>query len=81
VPLEGESGKAMDSLVALAVNGAARISNELFLIIDDYHHVEDPWAHKLMQKLLDHCPDNLTSSSRRALHRRSASVACACSSG
>jgi LuxR family maltose regulon positive regulatory protein len=56
---EGDSGKSLDSLVALTVNGAARIASELVLIIDDYHHVEDPWAHKLVQKLLDHCPDNL----------------------
>ena len=57
--MEGDSGMSMDSLVALAVNGAATIPKELCLVIDDYHHVEDPWAHKLMQKLIDHCPDNL----------------------
>jgi LuxR family maltose regulon positive regulatory protein len=57
--MEGDNGKAIDSLVALVVNGAARVPEDLYLFIDDYHHVEDPWAHKLMQKLLDPCPDNL----------------------
>jgi LuxR family maltose regulon positive regulatory protein len=57
--LEGGNGKALDSLVATAVNGAAAIAKELYLIVDDYHNVEDPSAHKLMQKLIDHCPANL----------------------
>ncbi|MDM0047435.1 LuxR C-terminal-related transcriptional regulator [Variovorax sp. J22R115] len=57
--LEGGSSKAIEAVVATAVNGAQGLPKELYLIIDDYQHVEDPWAHKLMQRLLDHCPPNL----------------------
>ncbi|MFM0222735.1 LuxR C-terminal-related transcriptional regulator [Paraburkholderia dipogonis] len=57
--LEGDSGKSMNSVLAVVADAVAHIAKELYLIIDDYHHVEDPWAHKLMQKLLDHCPANL----------------------
>ncbi|MET0540899.1 MAG: LuxR C-terminal-related transcriptional regulator [Variovorax sp.] len=57
--LEGGSSKSIEAVVATAVNGAQGLPKELYLIIDDYHHVEDPWAHKLMQRLLDHCPPNL----------------------
>ncbi|SEB24705.1 LuxR C-terminal-related transcriptional regulator [Variovorax sp. YR216] len=57
--LEGGSSKSIEAVVAAAVNGAQGLPKELYLIIDDYHHVEDPWAHKLMQRLLDHCPPNL----------------------
>lgn len=58
--LEGDSGdKAIDAVVAAVVNGAEQRPKELYLIIDDYHHVDDPWAHKLLQRLVDHCPPNL----------------------
>ncbi|MEJ8822614.1 LuxR C-terminal-related transcriptional regulator [Variovorax humicola] len=57
--LEGNNTKALDSLVASAVNGASQVAKELYLILDDYHHVEDASAHRLMQKLIDHCPANL----------------------
>ena len=57
--LEGGSSRSIEAVVAVAVNGAQAVAKELHLIIDDYHHVEDPWAHKLMQRLLDHCPPNL----------------------
>jgi LuxR family maltose regulon positive regulatory protein len=59
VLMEGDVDKSIDALVAMAVNGAASLPKDLYLVIDDYHHVEDPRAHRLMQKLLDHCPDNL----------------------
>ncbi|MCY1332291.1 HTH-type transcriptional regulator MalT [compost metagenome] len=56
-----ESSKAisMDAVVAMVAGEAAKIAKELYLIIDDYHYVDDPWVHKLIQKLLDHCPGNL----------------------
>ncbi|AMO24148.1 LuxR C-terminal-related transcriptional regulator [Ramlibacter tataouinensis] len=59
VLIDGDGVRTVDALAAQAINGAAAVGRELYLVIDDYHHVEDPWAHKLMQKLLDHCPDNL----------------------
>jgi LuxR family maltose regulon positive regulatory protein len=57
--LEAGSAKSIDALVALVVGGAAKLGRELYLIIDDYHSVGDRWAHRLMQELLDHCPENL----------------------
>lgn len=57
--LEAGSAKTIDGLVAQVVRGAASVDRELYLIIDDYHNVEDPRAHRLMQGLLEHCPANL----------------------
>lgn len=57
--LEGDGSISMDAAVAVAVNGASAVARDLYLIVDDYHYIDDPWAHKLMQKLLDHCPGNL----------------------
>lgn len=57
--LDGEIAKAMDNVVAATVNAAAVIPKDLYLIIDDYHHVDDQRAHLLVQKLIDHCPGNL----------------------
>jgi len=34
------------------------MEHELHILIDDYHHVEDPLAHLLLQKLVDHSPGN-----------------------
>lgn len=57
--LDGEIGKALDQGVAITLNSAATIPKDLYLIIDDYHHVDDQRAHRLVQKLVDHCPGNL----------------------
>ncbi|MGH8487027.1 MAG: LuxR C-terminal-related transcriptional regulator, partial [Pseudomonas sp.] len=35
------------------------LNKELYLMVDDYHHVEAPHAHKLIQKLLEQSPGNL----------------------
>jgi LuxR family maltose regulon positive regulatory protein len=59
VPLEGARPEFIDEVVATIVEGAASINKELFLVIDDYQHVSDPRSHQLMQKLLDHSPENL----------------------
>jgi LuxR family maltose regulon positive regulatory protein len=58
-PLEGASSESIDDVVAAIVDGASSVNKELFLVLDDYQHVADPRAHKLMQKLLDHSPANL----------------------
>ncbi|MFC5695941.1 LuxR C-terminal-related transcriptional regulator [Pseudomonas sp. GCM10022186] len=50
---------AMDATVAAIVDGAAMQAKELYLILDDYHQVEAPLAHKLIQKLLEYGPGNL----------------------
>ena len=56
---DDSNASAMDATVAAIVDGAAMQAKELYLILDDYHQVEAPLAHRLIQKLLDHCPGNL----------------------
>ncbi|MGH6651704.1 MAG: LuxR C-terminal-related transcriptional regulator [Sphingopyxis sp.] len=48
-----------DDMVAAINNNIADTRGDLYLILDDYHHVEDPRAHQLVQKLLDEGPGNL----------------------
>ncbi len=57
--LDGENTVSADSLALALVNGIARRTQPLHLFIDDYHHVVDPRAHRLLQRLLDHAPPNL----------------------
>ncbi|MEJ8845795.1 LuxR C-terminal-related transcriptional regulator [Variovorax rhizosphaerae] len=57
--LDGDIAKATDNVVAATLNAAAVIAKDLYLVIDDYHHVDDQRAHRLVQKLIDHCPANL----------------------
>ncbi|WP_448680698.1 LuxR C-terminal-related transcriptional regulator [Pseudomonas nicosulfuronedens] len=59
IPLEGASGESLDSLVAAIVEGAVGLKKQLYLVLDDYHLVSDSRSHRLVQKLLDHCPENL----------------------
>jgi LuxR family transcriptional regulator, maltose regulon positive regulatory protein len=59
LPLEEASAAAMDASIAAIVDAAVDLPKDLVLLIDDYHHVEAPLAHKFMQKLLDHGPGNL----------------------
>lgn len=59
IPLEGARPEFIDEVVAAIVEGATAINKELYLVIDDYQHVTDPRSHQLMQKLLDHSPENL----------------------
>ncbi|WP_166367313.1 LuxR C-terminal-related transcriptional regulator [Pseudomonas akapageensis] len=59
IPLEGAQPELIDEVVAAIVEGAAAINKELYLVIDDYQNVTDPRSHQLMQRLLDHSPDNL----------------------
>lgn len=50
--------ESLDELVAYIVGEIAALNRELFLIIDDYHLVSDPRAHRLVQRILEHCPSN-----------------------
>ncbi|SAK84078.1 ATP-dependent transcription regulator LuxR [Caballeronia glebae] len=59
LPLENASAAALDASVAAIVEAAVDLPKDLYLLIDDYHHVEAPLAHKFMQKLLDQGPGNL----------------------
>lgn len=57
---QGEVGEhTLNGLVAAVTRLAEPIERELYLLIDDYQHVEAPLAQRLLQKLLDHCPANL----------------------
>lgn len=57
--LEAGSAETIHGLAEQLVSGAASIAQQLYLIIDDYHSVEDRWAHRLIQEIIEHCPDNL----------------------
>lgn len=56
---DGIGAARIDGAIAAIVNALAAADGDVHLLIDDYHHVEDPWAHLLLQKLLDHNPGNL----------------------
>lgn len=56
---EGSSARAMDAAVASIVDRTAERPEEIYVFLDDYHYVENRAAHQFLQKLLDHCPDNL----------------------
>lgn len=53
----GESAAA--ELVATVVDAVCAVGTDVYLFIDDYHHVEDTSTHALIQGLLDHGPDEL----------------------
>jgi LuxR family transcriptional regulator, maltose regulon positive regulatory protein len=57
--IEVASAAAMDAAIAAIVDAAVDLPKELYLMIDDYHYVEAPLAHKFMQKLVDQGPGNL----------------------
>ncbi|WP_244817672.1 LuxR C-terminal-related transcriptional regulator [Caballeronia sp. Lep1P3] len=59
LPLEESSALAMDASIAAIVEAAVDVPHDLYLVIDDYHYVEAPLAHRFMQKLLDFGPGNL----------------------
>jgi LuxR family maltose regulon positive regulatory protein len=55
----GEAPGQVDRAVAAIVNALAACDDDIHLLIDDYHHVEDHVAHQFLQKLVDHNPGNL----------------------
>lgn len=55
----GDVARSIDNVVAALVAGAEELAKDIYAFIDDYHHVEDPHAHQLIQKLLAHSPANL----------------------
>lgn len=57
--LVGEGAGLVDRAVAAIVNALAEREDELHLLIDDYHCIQDPRAHLFLQKLIDHNPGNL----------------------
>ncbi len=49
----------VEPVAAAIIALAQRVAKDIYLFIDDYHHVDDPWAHELMRKLVTHSPANL----------------------
>lgn len=54
-----EMREQVEEAVAAIVNSLRGLNRDVFLLIDDYHHVTDAWANRLVQKLIDHNPGNL----------------------
>lgn len=50
---------AEGSLATILVNAFARARGELYLMLDDFHHVTDPAITRFLQALLDLAPANL----------------------
>jgi LuxR family maltose regulon positive regulatory protein len=50
---------AADSLMALLINELVALSEEIVLVLDDYHVIEDPSIHQALEYLLDHLPPQL----------------------
>lgn len=54
-----EMREQIEEAVAVIVNSLQSLGRDVYLLIDDYHHVTDAWANRLVQKLIDHSPGNL----------------------
>jgi LuxR family maltose regulon positive regulatory protein len=50
---------AAESLMALLINELAVLSEEIVLVLDDYHVIEEPAIHQALAYLLDHLPSQL----------------------
>ncbi|MFL6637651.1 MAG: LuxR C-terminal-related transcriptional regulator [Paraburkholderia graminis] len=50
---------SIDHAVGSILSVIEPLADDLYLILDDYHHVEDPRAHELIRQLLERCPPNL----------------------
>lgn len=59
LPSEARAELPVAQTVATIVDAACQSSKALYLFIDDYHHVDDPLTHALIQGLLDHCPEEM----------------------
>lgn len=59
LPSEARAELAVAGLIATVVDAVCQLGKDVFLFIDDYHHVEDASIHALIQGLLDHGPDEL----------------------
>ncbi|CAD6551168.1 HTH-type transcriptional regulator MalT [Paraburkholderia kirstenboschensis] len=59
LPVDRVSAASIDETVSSILSAIEPLTDELYLILDDYHHVEDPGAHRLIQRLIERCPANL----------------------
>lgn len=57
--LISEGSGQIDRAVAAMVNALAAQDDDLYLLVDDYHCIQDPRVHRFLQKLIDHNPGNL----------------------
>jgi LuxR family maltose regulon positive regulatory protein len=51
-------GDLSDLMIPL-INQIAEICGELYLVLDDYHQIDNPDIHGVIIYLVDNCPDNL----------------------
>lgn len=49
----------VEEAVARIVDSLRTLDHDVHLLIDDYHHITDAWANRLVQKLIDNSPGNL----------------------
>jgi LuxR family transcriptional regulator, maltose regulon positive regulatory protein len=57
--LEFQSPELIPYAGAQLVNAISSIKQPVIWVLDDYHHITDPYIHQLIQFLLDHQPPNL----------------------
>lgn len=53
-----DTSDATDSFVGVLVNEIQRYRRDIYLMIDDYHHIKTPEVHQLLMQLLAIAPDN-----------------------
>jgi LuxR family transcriptional regulator, maltose regulon positive regulatory protein len=56
---ETDTAAGLHAVSSALINSLARTPRELYLMIDDFHYVNDPATLQLVQKLLDAAPANL----------------------
>ena len=59
-PLVGGSLGAGQVVVPALVNEIAALTDRLFVVLDDYHLIDDADVHRGMERLVDLCPPQLT---------------------
>jgi LuxR family maltose regulon positive regulatory protein len=57
--LQSAQPPAAEAVLALLINDLAALSNDLVLVLDDYHVIDTPGIHQALTFLLDHLPPRL----------------------
>lgn len=58
--LQSQQPPTPDSAVSILINQLSALPERLFLVLDDYHVIENAILHSALAFLLDHCPPYLT---------------------
>lgn len=59
VLLDARSSAQAEVVITQLINGIAREPNDIVLVLDDYHMIDDDEIHQAMNFLLEHLPPNL----------------------